>query len=296
MTNVKHFTIDELEEIEKQFHNNRDDFIELSKIEFDKIKKDLKIQSRLTKELCKPIRVPWGNHFYPNIVTHQKSTVRKEHPDFHLAKSGDYHAALRMAIDMLSVDSICNLKKIVGNRRVVFAPVCSIEASGLNQIPRAFAILLSDYIKSNVDLNIYQSNSVQRTGKKPSYRMKRQPVFTGKVIKNRDYILVDDHASMGATFANLKGYIESNGGRVIATTSISARVASLAIDSKAINKSKQNIAAKHFEKSLSGMIRQEFGYEFDYKKLTKSEFGYITQRIIEQRQLTKAKTSSSRCK
>ncbi|QIW10148.1 phosphoribosyltransferase [Francisella sp. LA112445] len=257
------------------------------------IKKYLKKQTKSTTTLLKPQRVVWTEHFYPKIITHQKSIIRKTHADYQLAKAGNNEAAMKIAIDMLSANAIMTLNKIIGNKNIILLPISSLEEVGVNKIPRALANLLSDYLDCDVDTSIYQINSPQRTGKNPSYRMKNQPLFIGEVIKNQDYILVDDHSSMGATFANLIGYIETNGGRVIATTAISARVENIAINNKAINKSKQNIATKHFEKVLSSIIRQEVGYEFDYKRLTKAELGYLTQRIIKQRKSDKVKKNTS---
>lgn len=240
----------------------------------------------------KPHRVDWGIHFYPNVITHQRSYVRRKHIDYLSAKAGDIHAAMRFANDMLSSTAIQHLIKIVSNKEVALLPVSSVESSGVNMIPRAFAIILSQYLNCEVDDSIYQINYAERTGKDPSYRIRHQPIFDGKVEKNRYYILVDDHSSMGATFANLKGHIEANGGRVIASTSISARIEGLALDYRAINRSKQKLQVKHYEKTISRALKQEMKYEFNYKQLTKGELGYITEQLVKQRESGKTKAST----
>lgn len=240
----------------------------------------------------KPYRTDWGVHFYPNVITHQRSYIRKKHSDYISAKAGDIYAAIRFANDMLSSTAIEHLIKIVSNREVILLPVSSLESSGVNMIPRAFAIMLSKYLNCEVDDSIYQINYAERTGKDPLYRIRHQPIFDGRVKKNQCYILVDDHSSMGATFANLKGHIETNGGRVVAATSISARIEGLALDYKAINRSKQKLQVKHYEKTISRALKQEMKYECNYKQLTKGELGYITEQLIKRREFVKTKANT----
>ena len=51
----------------------------------------------------------------------------------------------------------------------------------------------------------------------------RTPVtFTGRVEKGREYVLVDDHCTYGTTFAALRNFIESNGGKVIECHALTA--------------------------------------------------------------------------
>ncbi|KJU84816.1 protein TraN [Candidatus Magnetobacterium bavaricum] len=40
------------------------------------------------------------------------------------------------------------------------------------------------------------------------------------MCKGADYVIVDDHVGLGGTIANLRGYIEYNGGRVIAVSTL----------------------------------------------------------------------------
>ena len=54
------------------------------------------------------------------------------------------------------------------------------------------------------------------TGADGFSRLARPAEFVGVVQAGCEYVLVDDFVGMGGTRANLKGYIESKGGRVLA--------------------------------------------------------------------------------
>jgi hypothetical protein len=44
-------------------------------------------------------------------------------------------------------------------------------------------------------------------------RLATPPAFTGSIEQGKDYLLIDDHVGLGGTLANLRGYIETQGGR-----------------------------------------------------------------------------------
>ncbi len=46
--------------------------------------------------------------------------------------------------------------------------------------------------------------------------------FDGEVEEGREYILVDDHVTMGGTLGDLKDYIESKGGKVVAVSTLTS--------------------------------------------------------------------------
>jgi len=49
----------------------------------------------------------------------------------------------------------------------------------------------------------------------------------GEVISGQKYIVVDDALTMGGTIASLRGYIENNGGKVMATSVMTVREGTL---------------------------------------------------------------------
>lgn len=235
------------------------------------------------------IRTEWTSDFYPEIITHQLPTFKRmDHSDHTNAKSGDIEAAFRLAKDMilkLSIDKLIEITKNKGD--IILAPVSAIEKQGVNFIPDAMAEVISFETGFTISYNIKQVNSPQRTNRGASYRMVNQPIFDGNVVKGKNYIIIDDHATLGATLANLKGFIEFNGGIVLAATTLSASVKILAPDGKSFAKIKSACGHDFSEQYVNDFIKKETEHEIHYKKLTRGEMGYIAQRITDARKLSK---------
>gem|GEM_PF-4489309 len=72
----------------------------------------------------------------------------------------------------------------------------------------------------------------------PYGRLARQPDFEGAVTQGRDYVLVDDFVGMGGTLANLRGFIEAQGGKVVAAVTLTGKPysAKLALDAEQLQK------------------------------------------------------------
>ncbi len=68
--------------------------------------------------------------------------------------------------------------------------------------------------------DIGQSNYVAHTRANGWHGLVTSATFTGTIIKRADYFLVDDHIGLGGTLANLRGYMEINGGKVIGMTTL----------------------------------------------------------------------------
>jgi adenine/guanine phosphoribosyltransferase-like PRPP-binding protein len=67
---------------------------------------------------------------------------------------------------------------------------------------------------------VVQSNKVGHTRAKSFNRLVTPASFEGRVVDGQTYVLVDDHVGLGGTLANLKGFIETHGGRVAAMTTL----------------------------------------------------------------------------
>ncbi|MGD9973184.1 MAG: phosphoribosyltransferase [Desulfatirhabdiaceae bacterium] len=133
-----------------------------------------------------------------------------------------------------------------------------------------FADKLSQKLGFIVDNGIIQINQVGHTGSDGFGRLARQPVFEGNVIPGQDYLMVDDFVGMGGTLANLRGYIESKGGKVIAATVLTGKQYSAKI---ALNHdTSQNLRDKHGRERENGW-QERFGHAFD--SLTQSEARYL---------------------
>ena len=79
----------------------------------------------------------------------------------------------------------------------------------------------------------------------PYGRLARQPDFEGAVTQGRDYVLVDDFVGMGGTLANLRGFIEAQGGKVVAAVTLTGKPysAKLALDAEQLQKLREKQAA-----------------------------------------------------
>ena len=85
-------------------------------------------------------------------------------------------------------------------------------------------------------------------------------------------MLVDDFVGMGGTLANLRGYIESQGGKVLAAVSLTGKPhsAKLALSSERL----QELRGKHGTELENWWIGQ-FTHAFD--ALTESEARYLAR-------------------
>ncbi|MDB5903771.1 MAG: hypothetical protein JWM26_2649 [Betaproteobacteria bacterium] len=108
------------------------------------------------------------------------------------------------------------------------------------------------------------------TGADGWHRLAHPAVFSGSVLAGADYLIVDDFIGQGGTVANLAGFIQSNGGKVLGVTTLTGQPysARLAPDPQAIDE----LRKKH-GKDLEEWWRQEFGYGFVC--LTHSEARYL---------------------
>lgn len=167
-----------------------------------------------------PPRSPWQAGF-PEVVLHTTLRIRDRHPDFPAAKAGDLDAALTLAAELLSADSVTGLQAIVGDGGAILLPVTAFEAEGHNAIPDAMAQLLSERLHWPVSLgDIVQSNRVGHTRAPAFNRLVTPASFEGPVVAGANYVLVDDHVGLGGTLANLKGHVEHSGGSVVAMTTL----------------------------------------------------------------------------
>jgi len=217
----------------------------------------------------KPPRVPWNG--FPDVLIHAGESAVKKHPLYQAAKSGDADAAAQLVIETINNDQIEALRLMISNRSPVLVSVHAYEATGINAIPEAFADKLADALKLEVDGRIVQTNVVSHTGSDGYGRMSRQALFDGDVTQGTEYVLVDDFIGQGGTLANLRGYIESRGGRVIAAVALTGKPYSARLTNDEVQL--QELRQKHG--NLEQWWQNRFGHTFD--SLTQSEARYLTR-------------------
>jgi hypothetical protein len=209
---------------------------------------------------------------FPDVILHAPETAVKKHPRYKEAKSGDYEAAFELIQATISPDRTEQLRILLNGRKPLLASAHAYEAEGVNAIPEVFADELAQRLDLRVDSGIVQTNVVAHTGANGFGRLARQPFFEGTVIPGQEYVLVDDFVGMGGTLANLRGYIEAQGGLVMAAVALTGKPysAKLALELEQL----RELRDKH-GKDLEKWWRENFGHAFD--SLTQSEARYLAR-------------------
>lgn len=147
---------------------------------------------------------------------------------------------------------------MTAGRDVRLLPVIADETLGFNAIPDAMAQVLGRDLGLRVIAGeIVQTNKVGHTRARSFQRIVTPAEFAGTVEAGADYVLVDDHVGLGGTLANLRGYVEANGGHVIAMTALTesrdGRRISLRPDTLAM------LRERHGQ-PLENLWQDQFGY------------------------------------
>jgi hypothetical protein len=206
------------------------------------------------------VRVPWPP-FFADVIIHTDVRTRDAHDNYAAAKSGDPDAALELAVDLISDEAVEALRELIGGGDVILLPVVAEETHGFNAIPDAMAqVLARDLGLPAVSGEIVQTNKVGHTRARTFQRLVTPPNFAGTVQAGGSYILVDDHVGVGGTLANLRGHVETGGGRVIGMTTLTesrdGRIISLRPQTRDM------LWEKHGE-ALDQLWREQFGYGID---------------------------------
>lgn len=219
-----------------------------------------------------PPRTAWRPDFPPVIVQAEYMEMR-EHFAYRAAKNGESNeAALSLVSDLLSDNAVENIKFFIRESRPRIVPVHAEEARGRNKIPAAYAEALAEILGLDTDPGIIQS-SVANHGGAPSiyHRLVSQPSFAGYVEPQVEYMIVDDNCTAGGTLANLKGFIETNGGIVILMSVLAHRRADRAYYISLANETLARLKYRH--RDLDALWREEFGYGIE--ALTEGEAGHL---------------------
>lgn len=219
----------------------------------------------------KPVRTPWLD--FPDVILHAPETAVKKHQCYVDAKSGDSDAAFQLVQDTISPEAVDQVVDLAAGRTPLLASAHAFEKTGVNAIPEALADELGERTGFPVDGSIVQINVVGHTGANGFSRLAKQALFDGDVVEGADYLLVDDFIGQGGTLANLKGYIESKGGRVIGASVLTGK--SFSAKLALTNEQLEALRAKH--ENLEAWWIQRFGHDFD--RLTQSEARYLERTL-----------------
>lgn len=161
-----------------------------------------------------PEGTSWGSQF-PPIVNHTSSAVARHHPDFKAAKHGDFQAALRLVDELVKDEKIAMIARQYPNAHIIYNH--KIQGDGINMIPAAYAARFSA-IGMTVEHDIIAVTNVSHTNASDISRISKRMRFEGYVNRGADYILLDDFITSGAELRDLRDYVNSQGGNVVAMT------------------------------------------------------------------------------
>jgi hypothetical protein len=214
-------------------------------------------------------RTPWGTFSEVEILCEEPFV--KRHPLYFAAKEGDPRAAEGLVEDVMATTDVVRLRTMVSSSKPFLLPVHALETEGMNVIPRVLARLLSGVLDLPISGGVIQINRVTHTGATGYHRLAFPAIFGGEV-SHVDYLLVDDFIGQGGTLANLKGFVESNGGNVIGATALAGKSysARLRVDEHTLIE----LRRKH-GKGLEEWWLATFGYGFE--RLTQSEARYLAR-------------------
>jgi hypothetical protein len=220
--------------------------------------------------IVKPPRTPWG--VFPDVLIHASESAVKQHPAYSAAKVGDDDAAIALVLDTFNMERALEMRRFEGDAKPTLVSAHALEREGVNAIPEVFAERLGQVLDWPMDNGVVQVNVVSHTGADGFWRLARQAEFGGLVYPGRTYVLVDDFVGMGGTLANLRGHIESNGGRVLAAVSLTGKPhsAKLALTAERLHE----LRAKHGQELENWWIKR-FAHSFD--ALTESEARYLAR-------------------
>ena len=226
------------------------------------------------KEMKQPPRVPW--EAFADAVLLAGESQTKQHPEYVGAKTGDAVAAANLVNSLVDEAGITTVRALISEISESGEPVLvcanAYEDQGFNAIPAALAELLSERLGILFDTTVVQTNVVSHTGADGYGRLARQAAFAGEVQSEGEYVMVDDFIGQGGTLANLRGWIEKQGGKVVGAIALTGKPYSAKLNPS--QEQLHELRQKHgsdFEK----WWKAHFGHAFDC--LTQSEARYLAR-------------------
>ena len=221
-----------------------------------------------------PPRVPWRD--FPDAVLLATEPRTRQHREYAGAKSGDAAAAGRLVAALVEESDLAAIRTLLaratGDPPPVLVSAHAYEREGFNAIPGALARLIGKHFGLPCDTRVVQSNIVGHTGADGYGRLARQAAFEGKVERDREYLMVDDFIGQGGTLANLRGWLQKRGGRVIGAVVLAGKPYSAKLNPA--EEQLHELERKH-GRSFEKWWREHFGHTFDC--LTQSEARYLTR-------------------
>ena len=244
-------------------------------IEYFDLLGEIKQAKEDIKEMKQPPRVPWTK--FADTVLLAEESATKQHPEYPNAKaSDDAVAATNLVNSLVDQAGIAAVRRLITavseSGKPILVSAHAWERQGLNAIPVALTRLLSERLGIPREITIVQTNVVSHTGADGYGRLARQACFVGTIEADQEYVMVDDFIGQGGTLANLRGWIEKGGGKVVGAIALTGKSYSAKLNPS--QEQLHELREKHgpdFEK----WWKAHFGHSFDC--LTQSEARYLAR-------------------
>jgi hypothetical protein len=187
------------------------------------------------EDIPKVYRVPWPPGF-PPVHAHARwevegyvGAILPDHPQYWPAKKRRIaQAALKVCEDVIREAVLESLFDLCFQEPgepppIVVAPAAAPYESQ-NALATAYGAWLANEMGWQFDRAILNAKTVSRDFSTDGwFRLVCQPAFYGTVQSGRRYVIADDVCTTGGTIASLRGFIEVNGGRVVAATALASK-------------------------------------------------------------------------
>ena len=155
-----------------------------------------------------------------NLKVYSITSLAKMKSNIHYqsAKNGNMESAQELVDELFTDKTITCL-----NSNEILLPIIAQEASGRNKIPLATAIYLSQEYGNEIETNILQTVRANHTNSE-AYKRIFNVVFESMnddCLDGKEYVIIDDHVTMGGTVSSLAKFIREHGGIVNKVFSIS---------------------------------------------------------------------------
>lgn len=221
----------------------------------------------------KPPRTPWRS--FPDALLLTAEAATKRHPHYVAAKRGSVAEADSLVAALVTGERVAAVRSLIqtmGNDRAILVAAHAFEHEGFNAIPATLAVFLARRLGLEWDTHVVQTNVVCHTGADGYGRLARQAAFGGNVAQGRLHVMVDDFVGQGGTLANLRGWIETQGGKVIGAIGLAGKPYSAKLNPS--EEQLHELRQRHGPE-LETWWRDRFGHAFDC--LTQSEARYLAR-------------------
>lgn len=162
---------------------------------------------------------PWRETASEAVISTTRANIKSRYSElFDAAKHGDKAAAASLVARVVKAERTAAVASSHPDAIVVYPHE---RRKTTNRLAEAYAEYFSRYGLS-ANRNIEQVIRPHHTGVGDIDRLLLRSRYEGTVSRGSEYIIADDHISSGASVRDLKDFIESRGGRVVAVTALTA--------------------------------------------------------------------------